>query len=160
MNIIFVLIPLIAAVTVYISTRYTTSGVHWYEHIRKPVWTLSISSIGSVLTILFILTATSALIVWNMTSGIDKYFILGLYATNAVLSILWSYIFFKEHQMGIAVFEASALWVSVAAIILAVWSTSTIAVLLLLPYLLWASFVAYLSHSVWKLNTNWKWSSI
>lgn len=160
MSMALIIIPLCALIVAFIGSRYTQGGINWYEHIRKPDWTPSGKMIRAVWVMLFSLAGISALFAWQSIDGVDRLFVLGLYLANALLTLLWSYIFFREHQMGIAVFEAGALSFSALAIILAVWQASYIAALLLVPYLVWVSFATYLTHRVWKLNTNWKWSSI
>jgi tryptophan-rich sensory protein len=160
MTIASFLIPACVVLTALIGSKFTASGMKWYEQIQKPTWTPSGRVIGTIWTVIFLLTAGSALLAWEATSGIDKLLIVGLYLTNLILNLLWSYIFFREHQMSIATIEAGALCLSVLAIMIAVWSSSVTAALFLLPYFLWTGFATYLTRRVWKLNTNWKWSSI
>jgi tryptophan-rich sensory protein len=45
-----------------------------------------------------------------------------------------------------------ALWLLIAATIVAFWRVSRLAGLLLLPYLAWVSFATALTFSVWQRN--------
>lgn len=44
------------------------------------------------------------------------------------------------------------LWVLIVHTILRFWEVSRPAASLLLPYLLWVTFAAYLNFSIWQLN--------
>ncbi len=132
-----------------------TSGsvASWYKTIKLPSWTPSGGVIGAVWTFLFILAATSALLVWNkIPHGSRVNLIIALFIVNAFLNVGWSYLFFGKHLIGTAVFEAALLALSVLALIVAIWPVHVSAAALLIPYFLWASFATYLTYSVWLLN--------
>ena len=78
--------------------------------------------------------------------------VIGLYVANAVLNILWSYIFFDRRKLGWAVVEAVVLAASVVALIVALWSTMRFAAIVLLPYLVWVVFATYLAYNIWASN--------
>lgn len=150
----YVIIPLVAILTGSIGGYFTSSSVNtWYKTLQKPLWTPPGSVIGAVWTVLYILTATSALIVWNTFPRDDKFrWIIALFLANAILNALWSYIFFSRHLLGIAVWEAALLGLTVLALMILTWTQSKTASLFLLPYLLWVSFATYLTFTVWSLN--------
>ncbi|MFA6523696.1 MAG: TspO/MBR family protein [Candidatus Peribacteraceae bacterium] len=150
----YFVIPAIALLTASLGGFLTSSSVNtWYATIAKPAWTPPGSFIGAVWTVLYILAAASALIVWNTFPRNDRFWwIIGLFLVNAALNVLWSYVFFGRHWIGTAIFEAVLLGLSVLALMLLTWTQSKTASLLLLPYLLWVSFATYLTYSVWALN--------
>lgn len=152
----YIVIPLVAIVTSLVGGAFTAPSVNsWYKTIRLPAWTPPGSVIGIVWTILFILTAISALLVWNYhTSAQDEAvrIIMLVFVANAVFNVSWSYLFFARHLIGTAVLEAALLGVSVIILMMLIWPISRIASLLLAPYAAWVAFATYLTYSIWQLN--------
>ena len=66
--------------------------------------------------------------------------------------MLWSILFFQLHRPDWALIEVIFLWLSVAALIVLTWRRSMIAAVLLIPYLMWATFAGYLNLAVVRLN--------
>jgi tryptophan-rich sensory protein len=68
------------------------------------------------------------------------------------LNFLWPYLYFTIGLRGAAFAEIILLWVM---IILCTWLFFTIELLagwLMVPYLFWVSFAAYLNGATWYLN--------
>lgn len=149
----YILIPLAIALTAFIGGKITSVGMDWYKSINIPSWTPPGSVIGIVWTIIFILTAISAIIFWNKVPlGNVFYWILGFFIANLLLNILWSALFFGLHYIGLAVIEALVLDLSVIVIMVLLYPFSKLASMLLLPYAVWTAFASYLTYSVWFLN--------
>lgn len=53
---------------------------------------------------------------------------------------------------GMAFAEICVLWFAIAFNIFVFYSLLPVAALLLLPYLLWVSYAAYLNWGIWRLN--------
>lgn len=149
----YILIPLAVILTAFVGGRITSSGMDWYKTIELPSWTPPGSVIGTVWTIIFILTAISAIIYWNKVPvGNTFYWILGFFIANFLLNILWSLLFFGFHFLGLAIIEAIILDMTVIAIMVLLYPFSKLASFLLLPYAVWTAFASYLTYSVWFLN--------
>ncbi|MBI4600125.1 tryptophan-rich sensory protein, partial [Candidatus Uhrbacteria bacterium] len=65
---------------------------------------------------------------------------------------LWSIIFFGLHSPSGALIEIVFLWFAILATVIAFAKISKPAAWLLLPYVLWVSFAAYLNYAIWSLN--------
>ena len=76
----------------------------------------------------------------------------GLFALNGLLNVLWSLLFFRLQRPDFAIIEVAFLWLSVALLIVVLWLYARRASLLLVPYLLWVSFAAFLNLTVVRLN--------
>ncbi len=154
MRISYIVIPLITAAVAVVGSMFTSGGLSsWYGSIAKPSWTPPGSVIGMVWTTIFILSAIAAIMVWQMAPRDGRfYWTIGLLLLNAILNILWSYLFFEGHMIGAAVIEAALLDITVWVLIALIWSFSRTAAILLLPYGLWAAFATYLTFAVWRLN--------
>ncbi|RJQ38060.1 tryptophan-rich sensory protein [Candidatus Microgenomates bacterium] len=154
----FVYIPLVTLVTAILGSVFTSGSTNgWYKTISLPPWTPNGSFIGTVWTVIFALAAISALIVWNTTSrkkSLKKFLpaISVAFVLNAILNVLWSFIFFNQHQIGTAIIEAGILGISVAILIVLIYPISRLASYLLVPYLLWVCFATYLTYIIWILN--------
>jgi len=128
----------------------------WYKTINLPSFTPAGGIIGTVWTIIFILTTISAIIVFTrddeQTTRAQKWRIGALFIANALLNIFWSYLFFTQHEIGWATGEALILNLSVIFLIVCIWPISKTASILLLPYTAWVTFATYLSYIVYTLN--------
>lgn len=153
MKINYFLIPFIVFLVSSLGGQITGSGMDWYRNINLPSWTPPGWVIGLVWTFIFILGAISVILFWNLQSKPSYfYWIIGLFVLNVVLNILWSYLFFGQHLIGLAVIEAFILGLSVLALIILIWSFSRPAALLLIPYCGWVFFATYLTYGIWFLN--------
>jgi translocator protein len=75
-----------------------------------------------------------------------------LFAAQLALNGAWSWLFFGLQRPGLALVGIAVLWLVIAATALGFWRRRPSAGALLLPYLLWVSFAAYLNAGVWWLN--------
>jgi tryptophan-rich sensory protein len=78
--------------------------------------------------------------------------VLGLFAANALLNILWSALYFKLQRPDWALYEVGLLWLSILALIVGLWRISRWASLLLLPYAVWVAIAAALNLATVRLN--------
>ncbi|HTP89097.1 MAG TPA: TspO/MBR family protein [Bryobacteraceae bacterium] len=148
----YILIPLIAVGVVMAGSLITRSGLAWYRTLRIPAWTPPSRIIAGMWTILALLTCASAILAWDTTPPAALGQLAALYLVNAFLNVAFSYLFFVRHQIGSATIEALLLAISVGIMMVQVAPGSWVAALLLVPYLLWVLFAAWLSFTVFRLN--------
>lgn len=154
------LILLATVLTALIGGWLTAGGQNWYRTLRLPVWTPVGQAIGSIWTIIFVLTAVSALLVWGLPviqkSGapfVRRFlWVKILFGVNAILNVSWSFVFFNQHQIGLAVLAAGALGLTTYALFFLIYPMFRFAAVLLLPYVFWVTFAVYLNYVVWTLN--------
>ncbi len=130
----------------------TTIGP-WYEALDKPSWQPPDWLFGPAWTIIFALTALSAAQAWvsTRTKG-DREALIGMFCLNGFLNLLWSFLFFRLQRPDWALIEVGFLWLSILALILFVARFSRQASALLVPYLAWVSFAAFLNWTIVSLN--------
>ena len=75
-----------------------------------------------------------------------------LFLTQLALNALWTPLFFGLHLLGIAFTEIIILWGFILMTIISFWKVKPVSALLLIPYILWVSFAATLSGTIWWLN--------
>lgn len=125
----------------------------WYAGIAKSELTPANWVFPIVWNVLFFLMGLSAWLVWRAAGGLNEAGLaLSVFAAQLMLNFGWSVIFFGLHQPGYATLEVIILDAAIALTIWAFWQHSRLAALLLVPYLLWSLFAAWLTAAVWMLN--------
>jgi tryptophan-rich sensory protein len=153
MHISYILIPLVTIAVAYIGGRLTAQSVKtWYRGIHKPSWTPPGNVIGAVWTVLYILAAIAALIIWNLPSAPVPALIAILFIVNAAVNVFWSYVFFYLHRPGSAIWVCLFLDLTIILLIQFIAPLSAIAAWLLVPYAAWVTFASYLNYRVWAMN--------
>jgi benzodiazapine receptor len=127
-----------------------TSIVDWYQTIAKPWWTPPDWVFGPTWTVLYIMMAVAAWLVWQ--TGDRTAPALTLFFVQLALNLGWSVIFFGLRSPGLALIEVVFLWLGVLLTMLAFFGRSTPAGWLFVPYLVWVSFAAVLNFAIWTMN--------
>ncbi|MEL7023102.1 MAG: TspO/MBR family protein [Pseudomonadota bacterium] len=122
----------------------------WYEALQKPAFQPPDWLFGPAWTLIFLLTAYAGHRVWE--AGAKRSWVLSLFGLNALLNVLWSYLFFFSQRPDLAVFEAIALWFSIAAIVFVFRRRVPVIRWLLAPYLMWVAFAFVLNAAIVRLN--------
>ncbi len=124
----------------------------WYRKLNKPGWNPPNSIFAPVWTLLYLLMAASAWLVWRRF-GIGAALVpLSLFVLQLLLNAAWTWLFFGRHQIRSALIDIIALWILILATLLSFWRLDMLAGILLLPYLLWVSFATVLNWSIWRKN--------
>ncbi|MBI1250419.1 MAG: tryptophan-rich sensory protein [Alphaproteobacteria bacterium] len=125
----------------------------WYQSLEKPSWQPPDQAFGLIWTIVFALTAAAGVIAWRRApKGAAREWLLGLFALNGFLNVLWSLLFFRLQRPDWALIEIAPFWLSILALILACARHARVSVILLAPYLIWVSIAAVLNFDVVRLN--------
>lgn len=131
----------------------TTGGMfqpgEWYRSLNKPSWTPPDWLFPVAWTTLYIcMSAAGARVAVMDGSGLA----LALWSLQIALNTLWTPVFFGLQKIRAGLFVLIALWISVAACMIALWQVDWIAGLLFLPYLAWVTTAGALNLSVLRLN--------
>lgn len=134
-----------------LSALLTNSSMEHYGQLKQPPlappgWLFPI-----VWTILFLLMGIAAYLVW-MQNDPDRKTALTLYAVQLGFNFFWTIIFFNLRSYGLALVWLIALWVLILLTVRYFYKSTPAAGILLVPYLLWVTFAAYLNAGVWLLN--------
>lgn len=124
----------------------------WYVSLRKPAWSPPDWLFGPVWTLLYISMAVAAWLVWRGHGFRGARLALALFVAQLVLNALWSVVFFGWKRPGLAFVEIMLLWAAILATTVAFWQLSRPAGWLMIPYLWWVTFAAFLNHSIWRNN--------
>lgn len=121
----------------------------WYRNLNKPSWTPPNWVFPVTWTILYLcMAAAGARVAMAPENGIA----MALWSLQIALNGLWTPVFFGLKRIRLGMLVLGALWVSVAATLVALWQVDMIAGLLFVPYLIWVTIAGALNGSVWRLN--------
>jgi len=144
-----ILLPLIIGGISGFLTVSEISG--WYTALNKPSFNPPNYLFGPVWTVLYLLMGVSLFLVLEAKIN-SKRNALVFFFVQLTLNFFWSIIFFKEHQVALALADIAALWFCILMTIVTFYKISRVAGLLQIPYLLWVSFATLLNASIFYLN--------
>jgi tryptophan-rich sensory protein len=121
----------------------------WYARLNKPRWTPPNWLFPVAWTTLYICMAAAGARA-AMSEG--NSLAMALWALQIALNGLWTPVFFGLRRMRLGLMVLGALWLSVAATLVALWQVDLWAGLLFVPYLTWVSVAAALNLAVIRLN--------
>ena len=124
----------------------------WYFQLQKPSWQPPDWLFGPAWTTIYVLTSIAGVKAWRRANEVQRRYFMGALLLNLVLNLLWSLIFFTSQRPDIALIEVVPLWLSILLMALLVRSYSPVSALLVLPYLGWVAFAAYLNWTIVTLN--------
>lgn len=138
----------------FVGSLFTTPSIStWYASIQKPSFNPPNWVFGPVWTTLFILMGISLFLVWRKGYADRQVKVaLCIFAVQLVLNIIWSFMFFGLRNPLAGLLEIAVLWISIVLTIVYFYNISKAAGLLLVPYILWVSFAAFLNFTIWRLN--------
>lgn len=134
----------------FFGTVYMPGDLH--TQIIKPAWTPPRALFGPIWTLLHVLMAVAAWMVWRHQLHLLRWPALGAFALQLVLNALWAWLFFGAHDIGGALLTLGAVWIVLALTCALFFRVATVAGALLVPYLVWASFALALNFEIWRLN--------
>jgi len=140
----------ISFVPAWLGTQVTSP--EWYQQLNQPTWAPPTSLFGPVWTVLYVLMAIAAWLVWLEGGFARAALPLGLYLLQLVPNAAWSWFFFGLERMDLALIDIVILWLLILATMIAFWRVRKLAGLLLLPYLAWVSFATALNFALLQLN--------
>ncbi len=148
----YITIPLITLLVAFSGSYFVSRGLDWYGALRLPVGAPDGRLIGIAWTIVYFFTTFAALIFWNARGKKTFSLIIILFATNAILNALWSFIFFVQRNPMAAFAEMTVLNLINLLLIGLLLGYDKRSSVLLLPYLLWVAYASYLTYQIILLN--------
>lgn len=121
----------------------------WYAGLIKPSWTPPNWAFPVAWTMLYIMIALAGWLAWRREGVAGA---VAVWAIGLGFNALWSYLMFGCHEIGLALADLIALWLSIVAFILLAWRPARTASLMFVPYLAWVTFAGALNYAVWQLN--------
>jgi benzodiazapine receptor len=145
----FVGLCLLVGVT---AATVTASSVHsWYPTLARPPGTPPNWVFAPVWTTLYVMMAVSAWLVWGNDHP-ARYRVLRLWGWQLLLNALWTPAFFGLRSTGLGLAIILPLPVLIALTAFRFAPLNRLAAALLVPYLLWSAYAAYLTTGFFILN--------
>lgn len=131
-----------------------SSVVSWYPTLVKPPFTPPGFYIGLIWIVLFGLMGVSLFLIWRESSGgLAARNALYFFAAQLIVNALWSAAFFGMRSPISGLMVIVLLWILILITIIKFLPLNRTAAFLLVPYIVWVSFAAYLNYSIWRLNS-------
>jgi len=124
----------------------------WYPTLILPSFSPGNGVFPIVWTILYIVMAVAAWLVWRKHPFGEVKGALALFGVQLALNLAWSYLFFGLQSPLLGLIDIVALDLAIIATIVAFWWYDRKASLLLLPYLVWVLFASTLNAWIWANN--------
>jgi len=149
--IICLLIPLAIGA---IGSFFTFESVRtWYTTLNKPSFNPPNGIFGPVWTTLYILMGIASYRIWKRRKEVSGYqWAAVIYVIQLILNLMWSFLFFYQKHIALALVEIGILWLAIIATAFLFYRIDKLAGLLFIPYILWVSFASYLTYSIYILN--------
>jgi len=131
----------------------TGSNSNWYQNLNKPSFNPPDWVFGPVWTALYIMMGISAFLIWQkgLNNNAVKIALL-FFIIQLILNAIWTPLFFGLKSPILAFTEIILLWFGISLTIVKFYTLSKPASFLLIPYILWVTFAAFLNFSIVLLN--------
>ena len=142
----------LALVVLAALTGIATPPGDWYAGLAKPPLTPPNLAFPIAWSMLYLLMALAA---WRATLAAPptaRWHTLWPFVAQLAANALWSILFFGQHWMGLALLDLLLLWGLIVLTVRRFARVSSVAAWMLVPYLAWVSFAAYLNAATWWLN--------
>jgi translocator protein len=125
----------------------------WYKGLTKPSFNPPEWLFGPAWTVLYLMMAVAAWLVWKRGLGVPGVKLaLVIFLAQLMLNVLWSILFFGLRSPLAGLVDIVLLWFAILGTIVLFFRVSTVAGILLLPYIAWVSFAAILNAAILLLN--------
>jgi translocator protein len=139
-----------------IAIFFTASSIKsdWYIGLQKPFLQPPGFIFSLIWTILFFLAGMALNEIWMNTKATleTKVKTISILGIQLIMTAYWSIIFFGMKNPSAAFMQIILLWIMSLATIIAFLFISKRAAYLLIPYIVWVSFLCYLNVSIWRNN--------
>lgn len=123
-----------------------------YVELKQPFFAPPGWLFGPVWTLLYVLMAVAAWLVWQKRKEAKVKPALILYFVQLTLNAFWTLIFFSWQLRFWAVVEIVVLLAVIIATSISFYRLRKVAGWLMAPYIAWVSFATVLSSAVWWMN--------
>ncbi|HEY9641795.1 MAG TPA: tryptophan-rich sensory protein [Coleofasciculaceae cyanobacterium] len=147
---------IISAVTVLValgSLLIRPRDIPWATRLDRPNWLFFEPAIPFIWTIIFTCGAWSAILVWDQDPGRFKtWLLMGLYLLVEIVTVAYIPATLRFRSLAIGTALGGLGVILAVGLVALVWTISSPAALLLVPYLLWSPIGTYTTGKMIDLN--------
>jgi len=143
---------LLSFAAAFVGAMASVKASIFYQQLLRPEWAPPASIFGPVWSVLYVLMAFAAWVVWRERGFRESGAALWLFIAQLTANALWSWLFFFWHKGAWAFYDILILWVLLVSTVATFWRLRSFAGALLLPYLAWVTFATALCFAIWRLN--------
>jgi translocator protein len=138
----------------YASARATSTQISgWYTSLAKPSYIPPDWVFPVAWTILYLMMAFSLWLLWQRSHNNQRAKIaISLFLIQLALNGIWPVVFFSLHQIFVALAVVLLLAFAILLTMVAAWPVSALAASLLIPYLGWVTYAAFLNAGILAYN--------
>ena len=148
----FIVALLVSYFSGTLGSIYTNPSIPWYQELLKPWFQVPGWVFGPVWLILYGLIGYAIYLVWKSKNVRERTRALTLFGFHLILSVVWTYLFWKLQNTYFAYIEITFVWLTLVISMEMFWNLNKRAFYLLLPYLAWLSYACMLNYAIWQLN--------
>lgn len=138
----------------FLSSRIASPDSRWFAALAKPALMPPNIAFPIAWTVLYVMMGLAIAIILHARGARMRGLAIALFLLQLALNLIWSPLFFGAHQVGNALILILLILLAAAATTWLFRGIRRFAALLMLPYLLWLCFAAYLNFEVGRLNPN------
>ncbi len=142
-------IALIGIFIVVILNRTPPEDMRWFSRLRRPSWLTFERAIPLIWIAILICGGWSAYVVWQQSSS---WGLMGVFIVLEVLIMSYTNIMCRTRSLKIGAVIGAAGFIVGAVLAALIYSISTLAFVLLIPYLLWSPIGTYVTWAMIQLN--------
>lgn len=127
--------------------------IPWAKHLDRPNWLFFEPAIPVIWTVIFACGAWSAVRVWQEAPGMPKtWLLMGLYLLVEIITVAYIPATLRLRSLEVGTILGGLGLALGVVLMLLVWPISSLAALLLLPYVLWSPIGTYTTRRMIDLN--------
>lgn len=130
----------------------SVEAASFYAQLNRPAWAPPAEVFGPVWSVLYVLMAVAAWLVWREPAGTSRTAALVVFVLQLAVNALWSWLFFAWHRGAWAFADVLLLLALIAITIVLFRRVRPLAAWLLWPYLAWVTLASALTWAVWRAN--------
>jgi translocator protein len=130
----------------------SNTNTEWYALLCKPSFYPAGWVFVLAWTVLYTLMAVALYHILRASPSPQRTLALRIFAVQLALNVIWSYLFFQFHFIGLSFLEILLLLISLFVFYISVWPVSRWAAWCFLPYIVWVVIAAILNGTILFLN--------
>ena len=130
----------------------TGEGDPWFAALAKPAEYPDASLFPIVWGILYVMMGLAFALVCSAWGAKGRGIAIAAFVVQLLLNLAWTPLFFGQHEITYALYLIVALNVMILITMILFFRVRKMAALLLVPYLAWSIFAAYLNYEILELN--------